>query len=53
MLIEAIIVYIYKRYKFKFNDIIIKQVESVTILVALKVRYRNRITILRGNHESR
>jgi serine/threonine-protein phosphatase 2A catalytic subunit len=28
-------------------------VESVTLLVALKVRHRDRITILRGNHESR
>jgi serine/threonine-protein phosphatase 2A catalytic subunit len=28
-------------------------VESVSLLVALKVRYRDRITILRGNHESR
>ncbi|EQC25696.1 serine/threonine-protein phosphatase 2A catalytic subunit alpha isoform [Saprolegnia diclina VS20] len=27
--------------------------ESVTLLVALKVRHRERITILRGNHESR
>ncbi len=28
-------------------------VETVALLVALKVRYRDRITILRGNHESR
>ena len=28
-------------------------VETVTLLVALKVRHRERITILRGNHESR
>ena len=27
--------------------------ETVSLLIALKVRYRNRITILRGNHESR
>ena len=27
--------------------------ETVTLLMALKVRHRNRITILRGNHESR
>ena len=27
--------------------------ETVTLLVALKVRFKDRITILRGNHESR
>jgi hypothetical protein len=28
-------------------------VETVTLLIALKVRHKDRITILRGNHESR
>ena len=28
-------------------------VETVTLLVCLKVRFKDRITILRGNHESR
>ena len=28
-------------------------VECVTLLVALKIRFRTRLTILRGNHETR
>lgn len=34
------------------NDFIVghHSVETVTLLIALKVRYKDRITILRGNH---
>lgn len=28
-------------------------VETVTLMICLKVRYKDRITITRGNHESR
>jgi serine/threonine-protein phosphatase 2A catalytic subunit len=28
-------------------------VETVSLLLAFKVRYKDRLTILRGNHESR
>jgi hypothetical protein len=28
-------------------------IETITLMVALKVRYPDRLTILRGNHESR
>jgi len=28
-------------------------VETLSLVVALKVRYRDRVTILRGNHESK
>ena len=28
-------------------------VETVTLMICLKVRYKDRVTIIRGNHESR
>lgn len=28
-------------------------VETVSLIIALKVRYKDRVTILRGNHESK
>lgn len=36
------------RFLFRFHS-----VECATLVIALKVRWRDRITILRGNHESR
>ncbi|KAK9750937.1 hypothetical protein RND81_02G230900 [Saponaria officinalis] len=38
---------------YAFSDRGYYSVETVSLLVALKVRHRDRITILRGNHESR
>ena len=37
----------------KYNNLGYFSVECVTLLLALKVRYQDRITLTRGNHESR
>lgn len=47
---DALVFFIpcFTRYSFS-----VLQVETVTLLVTLKVRFKDRIFILRGNHESR
>lgn len=39
--------------RFIFSHLGHHSVETVTLLIALKVRHKDRLTILRGNHESR
>ena len=36
-----------------YKKLILLKVECVSLLVSLKIRYKDRVTILRGNHESR